>query len=202
MNEFSEQRLNWFVSGPRGEKKYIGPNILKLKNLANLANKDSLTGLYSRRGFDEMLVKYLKMAQRGKLALCLLVMDLDNLKLVNDTLGHAKGDWVLKSVSKAITLARTQDFFARTGGDEFCGLVFADLEGSQKLSERIKKAFSLETDSLNASLQSSLNLSVGIASFSQVAGWQDENPNELFDKVFEIADRKMYQQKKLQKQNI
>ncbi|MGP1629358.1 MAG: diguanylate cyclase domain-containing protein [Giesbergeria sp.] len=90
------------------------------KNMAHLAHHDLLTGLPNRRMFERRLVQALAMARRTERPCVLLFIDLDDFKIINDTLGHAAGDAVLKSV--AFTIKRTvreSDTVARLAGDEF-----------------------------------------------------------------------------------
>ncbi|MDC0663501.1 bifunctional diguanylate cyclase/phosphodiesterase [Marinobacter sp. SS21] len=92
--------------------------------LAQLANEDSLTGLLNRRAFGVALGKAIDRAKRHDYGLALLYLDLDRFKLVNDTLGHAVGDRLLKRVAEAILgCVRSEDVVARLGGDEFTVLI-------------------------------------------------------------------------------
>ena len=89
------------------------------KRIDHQARHDVLTGLLNRREFENKVEQSLTLFSEGTThALC--VMDLDRFKIVNDTLGHAAGDELLKQVSQKIKLAlRQSDLFARIGGDEF-----------------------------------------------------------------------------------
>jgi diguanylate cyclase (GGDEF)-like protein/PAS domain S-box-containing protein len=94
--------------------------------LQNLADKDSLTGLYNRRYFTEELERLIDRANRNKVSDCaLLFIDLDNFKLVNDTYGHNAGDSVLIEVSNLLKAkVRKGDLLARLGGDEFAVILY------------------------------------------------------------------------------
>jgi len=95
----------------------------ELKSLA-LATSDDLTGLANRRGFDAIGVHTLALCGRVDRPATLLLFDLDNFKNVNDTLGHAAGDRVLKTFSDHLLATfRDSDVVARLGGDEFCVLL-------------------------------------------------------------------------------
>jgi diguanylate cyclase (GGDEF)-like protein/PAS domain S-box-containing protein len=84
------------------------------------ANLDTLTGLPNRRMFKDRLEQEIKKANRTLLPLALLFLDLDNFKEVNDVMGHAKGDMLLKQAANRIaTCVRGSDTVARFGGDEF-----------------------------------------------------------------------------------
>jgi diguanylate cyclase (GGDEF)-like protein len=89
-----------------------------------LSNHDSLTGLNNRRFFAQRLDHALDLAQRQQSSLALLFLDLDQFKLVNDTLGHGVGDALLVLVGERLKLgARSTDTLARIGGDEFTVLL-------------------------------------------------------------------------------
>jgi len=91
-----------------------------ISSLRLQANRDTLTGLYNRRLFDQHVNSIFEQAQADGSELCLLMLDLDNFKLLNDTLGHAVGDAFLRSVGQLIrSTVREQDLPFRYGGDEF-----------------------------------------------------------------------------------
>jgi len=84
------------------------------------ATTDPLTGLVNRRAFEPILARELHRCARLEHSLCLIVIDLDHFKEVNDAHGHQEGDRVLGEVSRVWTAAlRTTDVLARAGGDEF-----------------------------------------------------------------------------------
>jgi diguanylate cyclase (GGDEF)-like protein/PAS domain S-box-containing protein len=88
-----------------------------------LARHDALTGLPNRRVFAEMLDKAVSRARGGPVGSCVLIVDLDRFKPINDANGHAAGDDVLREISKRLSdLTRAGDTVARLGGDEF-GLI-------------------------------------------------------------------------------
>ena len=90
------------------------------KRLQHMADHDSLTGLLNRRRLDEELSREIARARRHQHDSCLLLLDLDGFKDVNDTLGHGAGDELLQRIADALTDAlREEDVVARMGGDEF-----------------------------------------------------------------------------------
>lgn len=90
------------------------------KRLAKLAFTDGLTGLANRIKFDQALELAVQTSARGENYLALVLIDLDDFKMINDTFGHAAGDKLLKELSVRITtLVRQSDIVARLGGDEF-----------------------------------------------------------------------------------
>jgi diguanylate cyclase (GGDEF)-like protein len=93
------------------------------KNLQNLSLIDDLTSLYNRRGFLALAEQHLRMIQRKGAAL-LIYVDLDDLKMINDSYGHLKGNRALIVTANVLRACfRQSDILARLGGDEFCVLM-------------------------------------------------------------------------------
>ena len=104
---------------------------------------DPLTGLYNRRGWDRRLAAEASRALRYAQPTCVLAVDIDGLKQVNDQDGHAAGDAVLRRAADALcTALRNQDLVARVGGDEFLILgVACDADGGARgLQQRVTTA--------------------------------------------------------------
>lgn len=86
-----------------------------------LSYHDMMTGLYNRRYFEEMIEQ---LDIEGKLPLSVIIADINGLKLINDTFGHAEGDKLLIKTAEILkSMCRKKDVLARTGGDEFCILM-------------------------------------------------------------------------------
>ena len=116
---------------------------LKEKNkiLEELSFKDSLTGAYNRRKFDELFTYMSKTTQRHNSVLNFAMIDVDNFKLYNDTFGHQAGDEALKNISNTIEkrLLRSDDYYFRLGGEEFGVLYFSnEIESAENLIQNIK----------------------------------------------------------------
>jgi len=122
--------------------------VAKLKRteeaIKQLAYHDSLTGLPNRRLFNDRLDVAIAYAQRNRHKLAMLLLDLDQFKDVNDTLGHSVGDKLLKAVSeRLINILRKSDTVARMGGDEFM-LMLPEMalgEDAAKVAAKILNAF-------------------------------------------------------------
>jgi diguanylate cyclase len=140
---------------------------------------DSLTGLFNRRGWDSLLAAEESRCKRYGHPACVLSIDLDELKQVNDSEGHARGDELLKATADVLRSAsRQQDVMARVGGDEFAVLaVECDVMGGQALVERL----------LNAFTSAGVKASIGIA---------PRRPSETLDRAWLESDRLMYSHKK------
>ena len=129
------------------------------ERLNNIAYYDKLTGLPNRRMFLNELDQALALPNPE---MTVLFMDLDNFKVINDSLGHEAGDFVLKTVSERLRLClRSEDTLARLGGDEFTVILKSDLtqNGVQVLMQRIIREVGQDCEYENRSLQ--VGISVG-----------------------------------------
>jgi len=117
-------------------------NITESKKLEEEVIHDSLTGLYNRRYYDDVIERELMRAKREHLSFSFVMMDVDNFKLYNDTYGHRDGDTALQKIAKVLQkkLHRASDFCFRLGGEEF-GFFFTGLspEASLIFTEEICK---------------------------------------------------------------
>jgi diguanylate cyclase (GGDEF)-like protein len=155
--------------------------------LENLSLIDELTQLRNRRGFFDLAEQALKVAKREEYALALFFMDLNGLKVVNDTLGHQAGDQALRDAADILRQTfRDSDILARLGGDEFVALAHVNREASpveQRLRER------LEEFNAQANRPYSLGLSIGT---TVVEAADEEDLGTLIAR----ADAEMYAQKR------
>ncbi|HAM51159.1 MAG TPA: hypothetical protein DCP92_10905 [Nitrospiraceae bacterium] len=134
--------------------------------LKNLAHFDMLTKLPNRKLFFDSLSQSLESAKRYRHMLALLYLDLDNFKVVNDTLGHDVGDLLLKeAVQRLLICVRKSDIVARMGGDEFTVILvhIAEEQEASFIAHRIIDALS-ETFHLGGH-ECSISVSVGISLF-------------------------------------
>jgi diguanylate cyclase (GGDEF)-like protein len=115
-------------------------NARRFREARQLADLDALTGLHNRRYFHETLAREVSRAQRYNRRLALLALDLDNLKLINDRLGHLAGDGVLAEVANRIRdVVRSADIACRIGGDEFAVILpESSLEDANQLYLRLQ----------------------------------------------------------------
>ena len=148
--------------------------------LRELALKDPLTGLANRRQFDDRLSSELARARRDGKHCVLYLLDLDGFKMVNDRLGHAAGDALLRQFAERLNdTVRASDLVARLGGDEFvvlaCGLDNADDAGAlaAKIVALAQMPFSIAqtgTEQSGEPRQAQVGASIGYAVFPDDAG--------------------------------
>jgi diguanylate cyclase (GGDEF)-like protein len=131
----------------------------------NLADRDPVTGFYNHRYFHERLGEEIVRASRSRQPLSLLMLDLDDFKLVNDTFGHLLGDGVLAWTAKLIrSTLRASDVAARYGGDEFAVLLpDTDRSGAMATADRILEAFRGRPFQADARGSVPLAVSIGLA---------------------------------------
>lgn len=157
------------------------------RELHSLALTDDLTGLYNRRGFVASAMQQLKLARRNARGLLLFFCDVDNLKQINDSRGHAEGDRALvRSADVLEHTFRDSDVLARLGGDEFAVLAVETSTQYQKtilarLEKSLKKSNARESGY-------KLSLSVGVARF-------DPRDSLSLGELMARADLSMYEQK-------
>jgi diguanylate cyclase (GGDEF)-like protein/PAS domain S-box-containing protein len=158
--------------------------------LVNLSLIDELTRVYNRRGFRTLADRHLTLATRKQKSGYLLLADLDDLKLINDTFGHAEGDHALVAVAEILRQTfRGVDLVARLGGDEFIVFPVEAAEGTERLLTRRLEENLAAYNSKNPRGYE-LAVSVGIARFEA---------ETTIDDMFSRADAALYEQKKARK---
>jgi len=116
-------------------------NARLIQSLTDLATTDALTGLHNRRYVLSELNKALQRARRTNQRFSVVLFDLDGFKQINDTLGHAAGDAVLKRAAAALQrISREGDVLGRYGGDEFLLITYGDLPAAQSIPDRADDA--------------------------------------------------------------
>ena len=153
-----------------------------------LARVDLLTNLYNRRAFNEITTPIWHSAIRHDQELCIILLDIDRFKSINDTYGHATGDQVLREISSAIeNIVRDGDVLARWGGEEFAIMLpLTSLEQAITMAERIRETIS-EMEIIVENNIIRTTVSIGIAQ-------KDSNIHSI-DKLFTLADASLYQAK-------
>ena len=165
--------------------------------MSTLAVTDNLTGLANRRGFFEVAEKEVERARRYGRSLCLVMFDIDDFKLVNDTHGHLIGDQVLRVLATtARKTIRSTDTLCRFGGDEFLILMpESGLDQALATAERLRQKISSEMVVVTAAGQLMLTISLGVVNLAGTG-------EETVEKLVERADAAMYQAKTAGKNKV
>lgn len=132
--------------------------------LEHLEATDSLTGTMSRRAFLEAAAREFSRAQRYARPAAVLMLDIDRFKQVNDTIGHARGDRVLRDCTAAwAAVLREQDLLGRIGGEEFCAVLpETPPEAAKQAAERLREAIA-RLEFRSASGRFPVTVSIGVA---------------------------------------
>lgn len=161
----------------------------KVKDLAMI---DPLTGVYNRLYFNEMLKREEKRIERIHYSICILMMDVDDLKMINDRYGHLTGDKVLRDIANILKSSiRESDVLARYGGDEFIVLMTnASDEDGKSLKNRINHLLD-QWNQEKPKEHPALELSLGV----YASGSED------LDNILQEADRELYHCKYFRKKH-
>lgn len=170
------------------------PRLIEMEKsmlVVNTTLNDELTGLYLRDVFDMVLIKEVETSMRLNSPLSLLMIDIDDFKVVNDTYGHQTGDQVLHDIGEVINKCiRTMDFAARYGGEELSVIMpGTTLEEAGHVADRIRRAIeSLKFDDF------SVTVSIGVAQITS----DIESPKDLV----EASDKALYEAKETGKNKV
>jgi diguanylate cyclase (GGDEF)-like protein len=152
------------------------------------ATKDSLTDFYNRRYGLILTEQSLKMAKRKDEHIALCFVDIDNLKYTNDKFGHSAGDELIKTVAEGITnIVRDSDIITRLGGDEFLiTFMNSTIDIAKSVMSRVE--YKIYTLAKEKKLKFEVSISKGFSEY---------NPDDEveLDRLVEIADSKMYEDK-------
>jgi diguanylate cyclase (GGDEF)-like protein len=152
------------------------------------AQKDALTGAYSKGALLEKGPEAVKRAEVLNEPLSVITFDIDHFKRINDTLGHPGGDYILKELGHLMQskLVRANDYFARFGGEEFVVILQATtLKTAQEIAERIRSTVEAHPF-IFESKKIKVTISIGVSSIIQ---------NDNWEKIYNRADQALYQSK-------
>jgi diguanylate cyclase (GGDEF)-like protein len=154
-----------------------------------MGTSDALTRLLNRRGFIPSAEHQLEVAKRTHQPMALVFLDLDGLKRVNDTHGHAAGDGMITEAAYVLSQTfRASDLIGRVGGDEFCVLFTTESEDTARVAlARLDAIVGQTNEQEGRPFQ--LSFSVGLAMFDP------EQPSTL-DEMMSVADERMYEAKR------
>jgi diguanylate cyclase (GGDEF)-like protein len=164
-------------------------NRILLATVAEQALRDPLTGVGNRIVFRDRLNHAMEMRQREGISVAVLSMDLDDFKVVNDTLGHPVGDELLSLVADRIaSCVRAGDTVARLGGDEFSVLIEGRVDNSQLVAHRVVEAFDepFIVDGQDLLIRPSVGLAIA----------ESDEPDLTAEDLLKRADIAMYSAKR------
>jgi diguanylate cyclase (GGDEF)-like protein len=170
----------------------IGSRLLRSRReLDYVARVDSLTGLRNRRDVEETLLATISAAQRRQTSLAVLLIDVDDFKNINDTLGHKAGDAVLVDIALNLRAAmRIEDVLGRWGGEEFLAVLpDTDGVGALVIAERLRARVA---DQVATGSQPTVTVTIGVAE------WVTGGPDELVSR----ADAALYAGKAAGRNNV
>ena len=152
------------------------------EKLGELAHKDMLTGLPNRRGMMIYIEESMVQHRHSNTPFCLLIIDFDKFKKLNDTLGHEAGDRALSEGAALMRkVLRVQDYVARWGGEEFLILLpGTPLKGAEILANKLKDNL---RETLTASIGKKVLVTIGVAAFEAM---------DTLDSCFKRADKALY----------
>jgi diguanylate cyclase (GGDEF)-like protein len=164
-------------------------NVTLHEEAQRLSLTDGLTGVWNRRYFQMQFRQVLATSVRFQRPFSLLMMDLDNFKVVNDTLGHQRGDATLVEFSQRVNrVLREVDTFARYGGEEFiCLLPETDFSGASTTAEKVLDVIKSEPFGESAEEPVRLTVSIGVASYP--------THGSSLSAIVEAADQALYRAK-------
>jgi diguanylate cyclase (GGDEF)-like protein len=164
------------------------------QRLHTLATTDALTGIYNKRGVFDRISGEISRSVREKFPFCLIMLDIDHFKKINDTYGHIAGDKVLVKIANRIkSILRPYDVIGRYGGEEFIiGIPRADSKISKVTAERIRtciceRPFQVEGRKIDVSI------SLGVIDFMPS---REYDINDLLAAMIKAADIALYKAKK------
>lgn len=168
----------------------VNQKLLRLKDklIGTFHSFDSLTGAVNRDAFNVIAMNEQARVNRESICCCIVLMDIDHFKEINDQYGHVTGDHVLRAFAQLIKkFVRKSDTFCRFGGEEFV-LLLSDtlLSDAHKLVENIRKEVARTKFDMCDNLSLNINFSAGISECL---------PGDEIDACLEQADHKLYQAK-------
>ena len=162
----------------------------RARQFSNEARTDHLTGLANRREFERVMEREVALSERHGRRLSVMMIDLDNLKRINDRQGHRAGDEALRLVAQQLQrVVRASDVCARIGGDEFAvAMPETSIERAREVAMRLRIA--IRQLGLSSKSPEQVGVSIGVAAWRPGQDWQG---------VYQVADADLYEDKRRHK---
>jgi len=162
----------------------------RARQFSKEARTDHLTGLANRREFERVVEREVALSERHGRRLSLMMIDLDNLKRINDRQGHRAGDAALRLVAQQLPrVIRTSDLCARIGGDEFAvAMPETSIERARDVASRLRTA--IREVGLSSKSPDQVEVSIGVAEWRPGQDWQA---------VYQVVDAGLYEDKRRHK---
>jgi len=162
----------------------------RARQFSNESRTDHLTGLANRREFERVMEREVERAERHGRRLTMMMIDLDNLKRINDRQGHRGGDAALRFVAQQVQrVVRGSDVCARIGGDEFAvAMPETEIQRGREVAARLRTA--VREMSLGAKSSDAVEVSIGLAEWRPGQDWQT---------AYQNADMDLYEDKRRRK---
>lgn len=163
----------------------------RARQFSSEARTDHLTGLANRREFERVMEREVALAERHGRQLTVMMIDVDNLKKINDRKGHSAGDAALRLVAQELQrVVRTSDLCGRIGGDEFgVSMPETDLHRAREVARRLRAA--VHSMNLGARSTDSVDVSIGLAALRSGMDWKS---------LCQAADKELYEDKRHRKE--
>ena len=163
----------------------------RARQFSNEARTDHLTGLANRREFERVMEREVALAERHERLITVMMLDVDNLKKINDRHGHGAGDSALRVVAQELLRAmRASDVCGRVGGDEFAvAMPETDVEQAREVARRLRS--SIQAMNLGSRSTQTVEVSIGLAAWRQGMDWEG---------LVQAADAALYEDKRHRKE--